>query len=1159
MDDLTERQAATRRELVQALRDDILGPAGGPEEVLTGSERPLTRYLVGRLAPVGTGVDAEEDDDSAGGESEIGDSDAGTASPVTMAMNPSSIGLSFVVDDGVDELEITATWGRYVRETATEAGDGGSTEEGAGSAGLPDDGEGGEPRDEAGDGGAGEGADTSRRPRGKRRPTRWRRRHHVLTCRLRPADGRHTVAQEDGASVEAVVRQTSDGLVAVSVFLVNRIRPAKPDHPDDGDWMFQPTLEARAPDGAAVFRARRPDETRLAGDREMQSNELLYLDRPEFAVGHGCAAAWDDPPGPATGPTTRVATEFVPSYEVPRVDPRESDDPGLDMRALGGSGPGGVPGPRLQELLTPLADGYAAWLEELRRTRLPALPEHLREVAADHLDACEIVLDRIRAGIDAVVGDPELRAAFCFANRAMALQRERTVRALAARRGESPGPVVARWRPFQLAFILLNIPALADRRHADRDIADLLWFPTGGGKTEAYLGLTAFALAHRRLRQPLPGYRSDAGVAVLMRYTLRLLTIQQFQRATALICACEQLRRDEGEWGETPFSIGLWVGLSGTPNRFDDAKEALDALANGRRPSRGTPVQLLYCPWCGHDLPENAWQADPRQRRIIVTCPNDECEFGPVRSRDGLPVHTVDEQVYRHVPSLVIATVDKFAQMPFNGRTKTLFGRVSRWCERHGFLTNVDDHPKSHRAEPGWPATTVEDSDPLEPPDLIIQDELHLISGPLGTLVGLYETAVDTLASAPDGGTHRPPKVVASTATIRRAREQVGALFNRRICIFPPSALDASSSWFGQETPVDREPGRLFVGVFAPGKSVKTALLRVDAALLSRAARLHDDDPDATDPYMTLVGYFNSLRELGGAVRLAEDDIPSRIKLLHRRDRDTWAWRPLYERRELTSNRRAEEIPEILAMLERRFTRDRRRGRYPVDVLFASNMISVGVDIDRLGLMVVNGQPKTTAEYIQATSRVGRRSPGLVVTVYNWTRPRDISHYERFRSYHAALYRHVEATSVTPFSSRARDKGLAGVLTAMVRLGDDALTPGPAAAALDRSDERLGRVVDLLAARAAAVSNDHDVGVATKGEATRALDQWSDAALEHRDLVYSTRDLGGRPRNGRCYLLGAQESGEHVGVFTAPGSLREVESEVHVYLLGTSLGEVGNS
>ena len=332
---------------------------------------------------------------------------------------------------------------------------------------------------------------------------------------------------------------------------------------------------------------------------------------------------------------------------------------------------------------------------------------------------------------------------------------------------------------------------------------------------------------------------------------------------------------------------------------------------------------------------------------------------------------------------------------------------------------------------------------------------------------------------------------------------------------------------------------------------MKTALVRVYASLLSRASRLHEQDPVAGDAYMTLVGYFNSLRELGGALRLVEDDIPARMRVLNRREPDHWDWRRLYEREELTSNKTAEQVPQVLAKLERPFGSGKpESGKYPVDTLLASNMISVGVDIDRLGVMVVNGQPKTTAEYIQATSRVGRRAPGIVVTTYNWTRPRDLSHYERFRSYHQMLYRFVEPTSVTPFSSRARDKALDGVLTALVRLGDPDMTAESRAADFDRDDPWVATVIDLIVERAVAVtehSGDGAVAAATRNELTRRVDDWHREAQRH-DLRYTRWGLSKPKKDAERYLLSSAEE-EKSSPFVAPGSaLREVESEVHVYL-----------
>ncbi|HUY48532.1 MAG TPA: DISARM system helicase DrmA [Streptosporangiaceae bacterium] len=1141
MSDLAQDQRQARTDLAGALRGELLGPAGGEDEELPSRERPTLRYLIGRLAPARTAVSAEEDEGAGEAATDDDDTDSGYASPITMAMNPSSIGLSFLTEPGVEQLELTLRWARYEPDEREETGEDGRT----------------------------------------RRHKVYRRQqaHHVVVLQLPVAPP--GVELEPGIRAEFLVRELDDGRAAVSVFLVNRIEARIPERPEDDEWLFQPEISARATDHRPAFSARRLEDIAWTDDPDLLASELLYWNRPEYATGHGCAADWTAPDGHREG-ATEVRTEIFPAYEIARIDPREDNDRGLDMRILGGPGPGAVPGEQLRELLTPLADQYLAWIDQrLRGEMLPDVPPKLQEQALDHIDACERACARVRAGIELVATDHATREAFCFANRAMALQRERSVKSLARRRGElQPTSVTARWRPFQLAFILLNLPALADRNHRDRDVADLLWFPTGGGKTEAYLGLTAFTLAHRRMRRPVTGHRDDAGVTVLMRYTLRLLTVQQFQRAATLICACEYLRASEGVLGGERFSLGLWVGQSATPNSYDDqqgdrgAKQALQRLARDQLPRRGggSPVQLLYCPWCGAPLTHKergasaekpitgTYMADDDTARVEIYCPDQACDFSSGIS-EGIPAHTVDEQVYRNVPSLVIATVDKFAQMPFNGRTQALFGRVDRHCPRHGYLTTAEKHPGSHRATRSAPGEVVASVQPFEPPDLIIQDELHLISGPLGTLVGLYETAVDILSSVALEGRRVGPKVIASTATIRRSEQQIGALFRRRAAVFPPSGLESTDSWFGREVPCDVAPGRLYLGVCAPGKSVKTALVRVYAALLSRAKALHDASTPAGDPYMTLVGYFNSLRELGGALRLIEDDVPGRIRVLHRRDGATWPLRTLFEREELTSNKQSEEIPKIIDKLERRFTSEPpRAGAYPIDTILASNMISVGVDIDRLGLMVVNGQPKTTAEYIQATSRIGRQPPGLVVTVYNWTRPRDISHYERFRAYHGCLYRNVEATSVTPFSPRARDKGLEGVLTSVVRLGDGDLAGEQDAGKFDRSDPRVAEMVELIAHRAGAVSDSADAAAETREEVLADLDKWTSVAVPDM-LSYSWRGLGGQKgreaKPDRRYLLDSQESRVKEGSFQAPGSLREVESEVHVYLLDTELAATG--
>ncbi len=313
------------------------------------------------------------------------------------------------------------------------------------------------------------------------------------------------------------------------------------------------------------------------------------------------------------------------------------------------------------------------------------------------------------------------------------------------------------------------------------------------------------------------------------------------------------------------------------------------------------------------------------------------------------------------------------------------------------------------------------DIEGVKPPELIVQDELHLISGPLGTLTGLYETAVDVLAEQ--------PKVIASTATIRRASNQVGALFDRETAQFPPAGVDSRDSWFAVETPRQDKASRRYVGLFTPSGSQATLLVRTYAALLNAAyAAAAEADPKVVDAYWTLVGYFNSLRLLSAAELQVFGDVQDRLEVLAKRD-DSGSIRSANALIELSSRADSSEIPRRLKILERELP-----DPDVLDVLLATNMISVGVDIDRLGLMAVMGQPQTTAEYIQATSRVGRRHPGLVAVMFNSSRSRDRSHYEKFPSFHSALYREVESTSVTPFSSRSRDRGLHAVIVALTRL-----------------------------------------------------------------------------------------------------------------------------
>ncbi|MGB0066576.1 MAG: helicase-related protein [Isosphaeraceae bacterium] len=433
---------------------------------------------------------------------------------------------------------------------------------------------------------------------------------------------------------------------------------------------------------------------------------------------------------------------------------------------------------------------------------------------------------------------------------------------------------------------------------------------------------------------------------------------------------------------------------------------------------------------------------------------------------------------------------------------------------------------------------------------------MHLISGPLGTLVGLYETAVDKLCSWEVEGKTARPKVIASTATIRKAGDQVHATFLRRVSIFPPNGLEAQDNFFAlQRTPSEDLPGRRYIGICAPGRRLKVALIRVYVALLSAAQTLYEKKGygKEVDPWMTLIGYFNSMRELGGMRRLVDDDVRTRLGKMEQRGLSR---RTLYSIDELTSRKDSTDIPEVLDHLEVNFDLQneakrkelKRQGHYrdlpklPLDVLLATNMVSVGVDVQRLGLMVVGGQPKTTAEYIQATSRVGRKYPGLVFTVFNWTRPRDLSHYERFEHYHATFYNHVEALSVTPFASGALSRGLTALLVSCVRLQGTEFNANKKASRIDRNHPYVKEAIQSIVRRAELIgSTDDDFIKNLKTELNERIDQW---------LAEAQHTVGGR-------VLGYDEErdGVTVGLLHRPGlepwddftclnSLRDVEPNV---------------
>ena len=771
-------------------------------------------------------------------------------------------------------------------------------------------------------------------------------------------------------------------------------------------------------------------------DSEEQSLALLYRNFETFGVGHGCAADWEV--DASANRATKVSAESLPEFETPSITPDVARRDGtlveVPMATLAGLDPNDDGLVAVSEVV----DLYESWVEE-REGEVLGLPKQYKTAASRHLEESRRCIGRMRLGLEYLKEDEKARKAFMLANHAVLLQQictRREVRKASydSRRqritfsedyhnpsGLEVPPGRGTWRAFQIAFLLMAVHSAADGNAPDRSTVELIWFPTGGGKTEAYLGLAAFSIFMRRLVAP-----EDNGVQVLMRYTLRLLTAQQFQRASSLICAMEYLRRQNSEeLGSSSFSIGIWLGGATTPNRRQVAIRNLRVLNKNPRYAENVFI-LTVCPWCRAQIgpieysgrrPKNSPGVLGYERHgntVVFKCSDKmNCEF-----KTALPIYVIDEDIYDSRPDLVIGTVDKFAMLSWRPEARALFG-----------ISETGDQEFS-------------------PPGLIIQDELHLISGPLGSMVGIYEALIEELCTDRRYLQAVQPKIVSSTATIRRYADQIKSLYGRDdVALFPPPGLDAGDSFFARfarrdDGSLDR--GRKFVGVHAPGLgSMQTVQVRSFCSLLQAPVSM---SPQDRDPWWTLMVFFNSLRELGTTLSLFQSDIQDYFRVLANRSGNQFSnLRQLRDIQELTGRLRSSEVPRAISSLETGCTSA--SGKSAVDVCLASNIIEVGIDIDRLSIMAVVGQPKTTSQYIQVTGRVGRQwweRPGLVITLYGASKPRDRSHFEQFRTYHSRLYAQVEPTSVTPFSPPVLDRALHAIMSGYVRQrGDESQSYSP--------------------------------------------------------------------------------------------------------------------
>lgn len=1061
----TSREA--RRMIVNAIRKNLVGPER-PDEVIT--EMARVRYHTGFLSPVQTTLDLEEDDQEITEE----EPDSGPSESIltlTGCRRQSAMGMTFQVDDVSVPVTAKITWASY--SLLPQSPDGCKLCLAKRGIACTD----GHHR-------TGKATATKEDHSSTYTIKCWERIPHDICLSVQPPEkaGRHSslLYKEDGISVHAL-SNIRNGVRTITVSIVNGKKDPGSDV-DVDNCIYQVGISVCAQDNRAAFIAPMPDVQ--IEDEEFWTFELLYRRARQFAVGHGCSVSWSSLDGRRA---SEIWTDWIPEAEVLKASAEVSCDTILDLDGF-------TDVSRQEEVcgaLEKLPRAYEHWIckcecdvDAIVNEFAPAYRDYIRKSCSDQLHKCRATLGRIREGITVLRTDRLAWKSFCLANRAMAL----------SMRQKRPD-TVPRWRPFQIAFILISFPSSIDARHPFRKSLDLMWFPTGGGKTEAYLGLAALCIFHRRLVHK--GSEYSCGTAVITRYTLRLLTIQQFERTARMVCACELVRRSEKKsLGDSPVTLGLFVGGPATPNTRDEAKKILLGDAED---DAVTTLPVRACPWCNTSLTVSDQHFDNDQ--LITCCPNPACAFN-----SKLPLSVVDECIYDNPPTIVIGTIDKFARMAWEPRIRSLFGKG----------------PTAHC-----------------PPSLIIQDELHLITNALGTMAALYETVVDHLCSI-DGAV---PKLVGSTATIRRAEEQCKGLFARSAVQFPPSGLDASDSFFYRED--DLHPGRLYVGVHAQGRSPKQSLVWLIAVLSQMAANI--PNPMVRDIYHTLVVYFNSLRELGGALVLAEDTVPRHMEAMFAIPREDI--RTLAQVQELTSALPSSQVGDMLKALEVTVFAENLEAE-PIDLLLATNMISVGVDIDRLGVMLVNGQPKTTAEYIQASSRVGRPadSAGLVVVLYNWARARDRSHYERFLSYHKAFYRHVEFTNTTPFAARARDRALHAVLVSLVRLVlEDFASNSSAQQIATRPDlrEEVSSLADIILERTRQI--DPAEVEETREHLQWIIDEWAELAADSNQTLHWSMRRTGQQRAGLLRMPDKRD--DYYGIWPTPNSMRDVESPAPIRLL----------
>ena len=1143
------KHAIVRQKILDAVRKDLIGPTSDCEQL---NEVPTSSYITGLLYPADTDVTEDENYNDVEFTEKNFDADGETLEAGIFEeeepedrvkggfQKPSSIGVSFYVSDNVQKVNAYINWGKYYAEQVQ-----------------------GEVIDETLE----EDAENKK----KKKHTIYIREqmNDVVEIDFNLMGRSKQIPLESNGNIYIYVMkmQLDNGYKMVSVYLHNNDK-SDGDEKEYAKVMFQVEMLIADDLMSPIFV---PEY--LCRKVELE-DEYYYKGRPVYARGRGCAATWEKKVEEINA--TAIKSSFIPDYEIPSVSAQIDDMPEHAFSMLQMGSPK-KKSEVIQNLRT-LTEMYGSWITDALTNDEAMHDDKFKATGQTIIDKCNDANRRMNAGIDLIENNDKVYQAFVFMNQAMYLQRSITAFSkdygngipCSLRDYMTDMPEKGRkkdhseWRPFQIAFVLLNLYGIMDGESPERNIVDLLYFPTGGGKTEAYLGLIAFTIAYRRLTaSDETDYEKDGGVTVFLRYTLRLLTTQQRDRLMRLIVAMEQLReKNEKLYGKERISIGFWVGGNVTPNKFSEYSDS-DQFKK-KEFIRKLTKQIIKCPYCGKEITRDEYDINEKGKYVKIHCADKNCMFS-LKTGRTIPVYLVDEEIYAKCPTVIISTVDKFARLPWSERVGLLFGRTDRYCSRCGHIAIGEKHAGRHNADvaAGLERAETVACKPFYPPELIIQDELHLITGPLGTIYGGYETVVEEMCCIEKNGKKIRPKYIVSTATIRNAGEQIKFLYGRNeFAQFPPSGFDTRDSFFIKEVPLPTEnlvdaseekisrmisdgkkPFRQYAGICASGQSVKTTLIRLYSIILQSALDIakNPEYEDYIDPYYTLIGYFNSIRELGGAVRLLDDDIASRIRVVKNKYNSSEQRYLSFEgKKEITSRIPSWEIAQVLEKLAISYDKKKeKQGCY--DVVIATNMIAVGMDVDRLGLMSVVGQPKQNSEYIQATSRVGRQHPGIIFTVYNPYRPRDLSNYENFVGFHSQMYRYVEGTTATPFAARARDRVLHALVVSLLRLQVETMADNGGASNInDISDEQIKDIKDKILERVKITVPSSYVD--TEKEMDEFINTWKNIAKDEK-LYYFVPAVADDKKRLLTYY------GEYYGDKEKPtlNSMRDVEQSSTVF------------